>query len=97
MLGVGGTAYNIGLAKPDATVELEINPVDLLVHQRGFKGVWMGSTNIKHDIPMYADLAVDGRLNMHDIVSQHIKLSQINEAYKQLMRGEVIRSVITEF
>lgn len=97
MLGVGGTAYNIGLTKPDATVKLEINPIDLLVQQRGFKGVWMGSTNIKHDIPMYADLAVDGRLNMHDIVSQRIKLSQINEAYKQLMRGEVIRSVITEF
>ena len=97
MLGVGGTAYPIGLTKPDATVSLEINPADLLVHQRGFKGVWMGSTNIKHDIPMYADFAVDGRLNMHDIVSQHIKLSQIDEAYKQLVNGEVIRSVITEF
>lgn len=97
MLGVGGTAYCIGLAKPDATVDLEIDPANLLTHQRGFKGVWMGSTNIKHDIPMYADLAVSGRLNMHDIVSQDINISQINEAYEQLMRGEVIRSVITSF
>ncbi|GAO99366.1 zinc-binding dehydrogenase [Fructobacillus ficulneus] len=97
MLGVGGTAYMIGLAKPDATVELEINPVDLLVHQRGFKGVWMGSTNIKHDIPMYADLAVEGRLNMHDLISQHIHLNDINKGYEQLVRGEVIRSVITTF
>lgn len=97
ILGVGGTAYCIGLAKPDATVELEIDPLNLLVHQRGFKGVWMGSTNIKHDIPMYADLAVDGRLNMHDIVSQRIGLDQIDAAYEQLMRGEVIRSVITRF
>jgi S-(hydroxymethyl)glutathione dehydrogenase/alcohol dehydrogenase/S-(hydroxymethyl)mycothiol dehydrogenase len=97
VLGVGGTAYCIGLAKPDATVEVGIDPVGLLVHQRGLKGVWMGSTNIKHDIPMYADLAVEGRLNMHDIVSQRIDLGQIDEAYEQLKRGEVIRSVITEF
>lgn len=97
VLGVGGTAYCIGLAKPDATLQVEIDPIDLLVHQRGLKGVWMGSTNIKHDIPMYADLAVTGRLNMHDIVSQRIRLDQINEAYEQLKRGEVIRSVITEF
>jgi S-(hydroxymethyl)glutathione dehydrogenase/alcohol dehydrogenase/S-(hydroxymethyl)mycothiol dehydrogenase len=97
MLGVGGTAYCIGLAKPNSTVTLEIDPANLLVHQRGFRGVWMGSTNIKHDIPMYADLAAAGRLNIHDIVSQDIDLSQIDEAYKQLIRGEVIRSVITSF
>lgn len=97
MLGVGGTAYCIGLAKPDATVNLEIDPVGLLVHQRGFKGVWMGSTNIKHDIPMYAAFTADGRLNMHDIVSQRIRLDQIDEAYERLIRGEVIRSVITQF
>jgi S-(hydroxymethyl)glutathione dehydrogenase / alcohol dehydrogenase len=97
MLAVDGNAYCIGLAKPDAKVELEINPAEFLVHQRGFKGVWMGSTNIKYDIPMYADMAVDGRLNMHDIVTQHINLSQIDEAYVQLKKGEVIRSVITEF
>lgn len=97
MLGVGGTAYCIGLAKPDATVTLEIDPINLLVHQRGFKGVWMGSTNIKHDIPMYAAFVADGRLNMHDIVSQRIRLDQIDDAYEQLERGEVIRSVITEF
>lgn len=97
MLAQGGTAYCIGLAKPDATVSLEIDPINLLFMQRGFKGVWMGATNPKHDIPYYADLAVDGRLNMHDIVTQRIRLDQITEAYEQLMRGEVIRSVITEF
>lgn len=97
MLGVGGTVYCIGVAKPDAKITLGINSNDLIVHQRSLVGVNMGSTNPRHDLPMYADFAVDGRLNMHDIVSQDIKLSQINEAYEQLKRGEVIRSVITEF
>lgn len=41
MLGVDGTAYCIDLFKPDVTIDLEVNPADLLVHQRGFKGVWM--------------------------------------------------------
>ena len=95
MLATGGTCYFIGLAKPDAVVELPLHPGNVLVPQRGFKGVWMGSTNIKHDIPMYADLVVEGRLNMKDIVTQTITLADINDAYAQLERGEVIRSVIT--
>ncbi|BDR52547.1 alcohol dehydrogenase [Bombiscardovia nodaiensis] len=97
MLGVGGTAFVIGLTKPGATIEINVDRFQFLGFQKGIRGVYMGSTNPKHDLPMYADFAVDGRLNMHDIVSQRIELRQIDQAYEQLVAGKTIRSVITKF
>ena len=57
----------------------------------------MGSTNLRRDIPMYVDYYLQGRLNLDDLVSQEISLAQIPQAYEQLRRGEVIRSVVTSF
>ncbi len=61
------------------------------------RGVVMGSTNIKHDIPMYAELYLQGRLNLDDLISREINISQINEAYQELKQGAIARSVITCF
>lgn len=93
---VGGTTSLVGMGKPGSTVELD-GSVALLETRKRVQGVKMGSTNIKRDIPMYADLYVQGRLNLDDLVSQEISLDQVDEAYEQLKRGEVIRSVITTF
>ena len=61
------------------------------------EGVHMGSTNLRRDIPLYVDYYLQGRLNLDDLVSQEISLAQIPEAYEQLRRGEVLRSVVTSF
>ncbi|WZB62011.1 hypothetical protein WJ970_34885 [Achromobacter xylosoxidans] len=57
----------------------------------------MGSSNIKHDIPMYAELYLQGKLNLDDLISQEINISEINEAYEELKHGKIARSVITSF
>ncbi len=57
----------------------------------------MGSSNIKHDIPMYAHLYLQGKINLDDLISREINLSDINEAYKELKGGSIARSVITSF
>jgi S-(hydroxymethyl)glutathione dehydrogenase/alcohol dehydrogenase len=57
----------------------------------------MGSSNIKHDIPMYANLYLQGRFNLDDLVSKEISLSEINEAYAEVRNGAVARTVITRF
>ncbi|RAA69542.1 alcohol dehydrogenase, partial [Burkholderia multivorans] len=61
------------------------------------QGVSMGSTNLKRDIPMYADLYMQGRLNLDDLISQEISIDEVDEAYAKLKSGEVIRSIITRF
>jgi hypothetical protein len=54
----------------------------------------MGSTNIKHDIPMYANLYLQGRFNLDDLISKEINISEINGAYQELKKGAIARSVI---
>jgi S-(hydroxymethyl)glutathione dehydrogenase/alcohol dehydrogenase len=57
----------------------------------------MGSTNAKHDIPMYANLYLQGRFNLDDLISKEINISEINDAYREAKHGEIVRSVITTF
>ena len=66
----------------------------LIAAQRRIQGVYMGSSNIRRDIPLYAELYLQGRLNLDDLVSRRIRLEDINEGFAAMTRGEVARSVI---
>jgi S-(hydroxymethyl)glutathione dehydrogenase/alcohol dehydrogenase len=92
----GGGAYLIGVHKPNAPINVDVL-VDLITNQVTVKGVYMGSTNIKHDIPMYADLYLRGRFNLDDLISKEINIAEINDAYQELKKGAIARSVITSF
>lgn len=91
----GGSAYLIGLHRPGQT--FPVAGLDVIVRQIELKGVFMGSSNIKHDIPMYADLYLQGRFNLDDLISREVNISEINEAYEDLKHGAIARSVITSF
>lgn len=92
----GGCAYFIGMTPPGRTLPVDTQ-MELLTRSAGLRGVYMGSSNIKHDIPMYAALYKDGRMNLDDLVSQEIPLDDINAGYDKLKAGAVARSVITSF
>ncbi|MCL2482001.1 MAG: Zn-dependent alcohol dehydrogenase [Propionibacteriaceae bacterium] len=96
LVRVGGCAYIIGLQKPGNTIELKAWE-DLVMGQKRVIGIQMGSTNPKHDIPMFAQLYLDGRFNLDDLVSGEIGLDQINEAYEALEGGQIARTIITSF
>jgi S-(hydroxymethyl)glutathione dehydrogenase/alcohol dehydrogenase len=96
MARLGGGAYLIGLHKVGATIEVDVLG-DLISRQVAVRGVYMGSSNIKHDIPMYAQLYLEGRFNLDDLISKEINISEINEAYEELKKGAIARSVITSF
>ncbi|WP_458042877.1 MULTISPECIES: zinc-binding dehydrogenase [Bacteria] len=95
MLAVGGTASLIGIHRAGSTIELD--PNDFLRWQKKVQGVYMGHANIKRDIPFYASLFLQGRLNLTDLISAEIGLDDIDEAYEQLRTGRTARSVITRF
>jgi S-(hydroxymethyl)glutathione dehydrogenase/alcohol dehydrogenase len=92
----GGAMYVIGLPKPGTELSVEVHP-ELIRRQVSIKGVFMGSTNIKHDIPMYAEFYRQGRLDLDRLVSREINIHEINDAYRALESGELARSVITSF
>jgi S-(hydroxymethyl)glutathione dehydrogenase/alcohol dehydrogenase len=95
MLGVGGGLYLVGVAKPE--VGLEVNIFDAIGGQKRIQGVNFGSTNFKRDIPIFAALYLQGRLNLDDLVSKRIALRDVNEGYAALKEGSVNRIVVTSF
>ena len=95
MLRVGGTASLIGIHQAGGTIEFDAN--GLLREQKKVNGVYMGSSNIKRDIPFYASLFLQGRLNLSDLVASEIAIDDINDAYESLRSGKTARTVITRF
>jgi S-(hydroxymethyl)glutathione dehydrogenase/alcohol dehydrogenase len=95
MLGVGGGLYLVGVARPD--VEIAQNILSAITGQKRIQGVTYGSTNFKRDIPMYAELYLQGRMNLDDLVSRTIALHEVNEGYAALKDGSLTRVVVTSF
>jgi S-(hydroxymethyl)glutathione dehydrogenase/alcohol dehydrogenase len=95
MLGVGGGLYLVGVARPEVNIDLNI--FDAIGGQKRVVGVNFGSTNFKRDIPMYAELYLQGRMNLDDLVSKTIALRDVNEGYAALKDGSLNRVVVTSF
>jgi S-(hydroxymethyl)glutathione dehydrogenase / alcohol dehydrogenase len=95
MLGVGGGLYLVGVTRPDVNVDLNI--FDAIGGQKRVQGVNFGSTNFKRDVPMYADLYLQGRMNLDDLISRKIALREVNEGYAALKDGSLNRVVVTSF
>jgi S-(hydroxymethyl)glutathione dehydrogenase/alcohol dehydrogenase len=95
MLGVGGALYLVGVSKPD--VDISLNIFGAIGGQTRVVGVNFGSTNAKRDIPMYAQLYLQGRMNLDDLVSKQISLHEVNDGYAALKDGSLNRVVVTSF
>jgi len=95
MLGVGGGLYLVGVATPD--VDIGVNIFNAIAGQKRVQGVNFGSTNAKRDIPMYAELYLQGRMNLDALVSRRISLREVNEGYVALKDGSLTRVVVTSF
>jgi S-(hydroxymethyl)glutathione dehydrogenase / alcohol dehydrogenase len=95
MLGVGGGLYLVGVSKPE--VDISLNIFGAIGGQKRVVGVNFGSTNAKRDIPMYAQLYLQGRMNLDDLVSRKISLREVNDGYAALKDGSLTRVVVTSF
>lgn len=94
MLGSGGGLYLIGVAGNDAGVE--VSTMAALGGSQKVQGVYMGSSHLKRDIPFYASMYLQGRMNLDDLVSKEIGLADIEEGYEALKDGTTARVVITD-
>jgi S-(hydroxymethyl)glutathione dehydrogenase / alcohol dehydrogenase len=95
MLGVGGGLYLIGVSQPE--VGFNMNIFDGIAGQKRVQAVNFGSTNFKRDVPMYAELYLQGRMNLDDLVSKRIALRDVNDGYATLSGGSLNRIVVTSF
>ena len=91
MLRRGGTATVIGMIAPGETVNL---PGPDFLGEKCIQGSSMGSNHFRVDMPRYVEFYLQGRLHLDQMISQRIKLDQINDAMDILETGDIARSVI---
>lgn len=91
MLAVGGTATIVGMVPFGE--KLELHGADFL-RERKIQGSSMGSNRFRVDMPRLIELYMQGRLHLDDWISDRIKLEEINEGFKAMKEGKVVRSVI---
>ncbi|MDJ1372574.1 MULTISPECIES: Zn-dependent alcohol dehydrogenase [Microbacteriaceae] len=95
MLAAGGGLYLIGVLDPANSIE--VSSFELLGARKRIEGVYMGSTNPKRDIPMIAELYLQGRYKLDELVSKEISIDEVQEGYASLRDPKINRVVITSF
>ncbi len=91
MLAKGGTATIAGVARPDTRIEL---PPLAFLREKKIQGSMAGGIRLSIDIPYLVDLYMKGGLKIDELISQRLKLSEINKGFDDMRRGDVARSVI---
>jgi alcohol dehydrogenase len=88
----GGTTVTAGLPHPDHRWPLQ--HVNLTAEERTVKGSYVGSCVPPRDMPRYIDLYRRGRLPVDRLMSDHIRLEDINEGFDRLASGHTVRQII---
>ncbi len=87
-----GTSVIIGVA--GAGEEIATRPFQL-VTGRVWKGTAFGGARGRTDVPRIVDWYMEGRINIDDLITHTMPLSEINRAFDLMHHGESIRSVVT--
>lgn len=88
----GGTTVTAGLPHPQQQVSLP--HVSLVAEERTLKGSYLGSCVPERDIPRYIEWYRSGRLPVDQLLSERIRLADLNAAFDRLAAGESIRQVV---
>lgn len=91
-LGAGGRMVMIGM--PHSGAKSSYEPVILAAMGQKMLGSKMGDAVVARDIPWLADLYLQGRLKLDELVSGRWALSDINEAIADAKAGNARRNVI---
>ncbi len=88
----GGSVIVVGVARFDAQVTFPA--VSLFGQSKRLLGCLYGAAQVRRDFPRFIQLAETGRLDIDSMISRRLRLDEVNEAFRAMEAGEVIRSVI---
>src|SRR5690606_28370952 len=86
-----GTSIIIGVA--GAGQEISTRPFQL-VTGRNWRGSAFGGARGRTDVPRIVDWYMEGKIEIDPMITHHLPLERINEAFDLMHRGESIRSVV---
>lgn len=88
----GGQTVTAGL--PNHAHTMALSPVNLVAEERTLKGSYVGSCVPLRDLPRYMALYRQGKLPVDRLLSDRLKLEDINEGFDRLAEGKAVRQVI---
>jgi S-(hydroxymethyl)glutathione dehydrogenase/alcohol dehydrogenase len=88
----GGTVVVVGMPRIESQVTLPGFP--LFYEEKKILGCLYGSAQVRRDFARLIGLVETGRLDIGAMVSRRIKVDEVNDAFRAMEAGEVIRSVI---
>jgi len=89
----GGQAILVGIPRLDVMLEVPAMQA-VILQERTIRGCWMGSSDVRRDIPRLIDLHDRGELRLEPLIGRRIVLDEVNEALAAMRNGAVGRSVI---
>ena len=89
----GGTACVIGVGAMDK--EVSFNGFEIFFSEKNFMGSYYGSVDVRSDFHRLLSLWKSGQLDLDGMITNRMKIDDINEAFAIMKRGEAIRTVIT--
>jgi NDMA-dependent alcohol dehydrogenase len=88
----GGLLVLVGIAPTGSKTNL---PGAIIARQeKTVTGAYYGAANPVRDFPGYAELYLQGKLDLDRLVSKTYSLEQINLAYSDMLTGKIARGVI---
>jgi alcohol dehydrogenase len=88
----GGTTVTAGLPNPQHM--FSIPQVGIVAEERTIKGSYLGSCDPARDIPTYIEWYRAGKLPVDRLLSERIKLDDINAAFDRLADGKTVRQIV---
>jgi Zn-dependent alcohol dehydrogenase len=88
----GGTLTLAGLAPMSSATNF---PSAVITRQeKTIRGSYYGTVHAPRDFPLLLDLYKSGKLDLDNMITRRYSLEQINEAYRDMIGGELARGVI---
>jgi len=89
---LAGTLVQVGVPTPDMRIDLPM--IEFFGRGGRLKPSWYGDCLPSRDFPVLVDLYLQGRLDLDRFVTETIALTEVEEAFHRMERGEVLRSVV---
>jgi S-(hydroxymethyl)glutathione dehydrogenase/alcohol dehydrogenase len=89
----GGTACIVGVGAMDK--EVSFNGFEIFFSEKTFMGSYYGSVDVRSDFHRLLSLWKSGQLNLDGMITNRMKIDEINDAFDIMKKGDAIRTVIT--
>ncbi|MBC2681159.1 S-(hydroxymethyl)mycothiol dehydrogenase [Corynebacterium anserum] len=89
---LAGRVVLVGVPTPEMTLELPF--LDVFGRGGALKSSWYGDCLPERDFPLYVDLFNQGHLPLDKFVDARTTVDKVEEAFEQMEKGEVLRSVV---